>query len=727
MPKYAKETFLNKRTVHPSIRPEKPFQLGDTRIGIIDTEDRPLTSTGLQTYADVYIELFDENGRAVEGNYCIVQYEEIINGSSNDIQEIAIPGTKIIIGKQTLIEDTSEDNYYYYRLKVYPNVIENNGSYTPPGVCDTRINTVVIDKKESAPGRKDGQVTIVASSGAGDLQYSLDGINWQTSETFNNLAGGGYTVYCKDAAGCPASYYLTVDTVLSLLVSDPSVMLNIGNVSRWSAAFNPIVFTYQRRDLNVTAVLPANYGSQTSFKVNGALSTGNIMLTAKDKIYVNAGYYKGVYDVYYVNQATSEVWIDLPYTDSLNNTGFININKFRPYYEVLTQITYQDTLTGLMSTINCVHRPNTQGLIRADISNFLQSLLQAKDDMGADRPNSRDYNLGACYHVKYTEGWQDPSTGANVKSASIAIDTPYYVTYSARQLGDSYGGNMAAYVPFKQVDAPSKRARWLTDFAEPVYSAGYPFDIGFIYGDDLAGLNLYAEITALDVNRNPLGTPATTYLLNEDGSFLLQQDSSKLVIVRPPVTNKPFVTGLAQRIGVNRLHISQNFDVYARYFKLDLKYRDADDNEHQVMQTQIVRIDDAIDLQSVYLRWIGLNGAWNYYRFVYNQEITLDVQNAVILKKHVTDWANHDAIEDVISKSAGLKMKVIAEDLAIADIKGLQSLKYSPKVQMLINKNPVKWQTVVLNTATFAEYETRNGQAPFSVTFNLPALNIQTQ
>jgi len=46
---------------------------------------------------------------------------------------------------------------------------------------------------------------------------------------------------------------------------------------------------------------------------------------------------------------------------------------------------------------------------------------------------------------------------------------------------------------------------------------------------------------------------------------------------------------------------------------------------------------------------------------------------------------------------------------------------------MLVNKNPAKWQTIVLNTATFAEYETRNGQAPFSVTFNLPALNIQTQ
>lgn len=147
----------------------------------------------------------------------------------------------------------------------------------------------------------------------------------------------------------------------------------------------------------------------------------------------------------------------------------------------------------------------------------------------------------------------------------------------------------------------------------------------------------------------------------------------------------------------------------------------------QVIGDQVIRIDKNYDDNSVYLRWIGLSGAWNYFRFVYNQEITLDVQNATIIKNYVTDWANQQGIEEVISKTAGQKMKVMAEDLSVNDIKGLQSIKYSPKVQMLVNKNPVKWQTVVLNTATFSEYETINGTAPFSVTFNLPSINIQTQ
>jgi hypothetical protein len=400
----------------------------------------------------------------------------------------------------------------------------------------------------------------------------------------------------------------------------------------------------------------------------------------------------------------------------------------KPYYQVNTQIEYEDPLSGKTKTITCTHRPDKRGVTRADISSFLQSLLRAKDDSNFTQINFRDNNLSASYRIKYAEIWQNPSAGTQAGGVYIDAGKPYYVLYSARQLGDIYGGNMAAYVPFKTVDGASRRARWITDFAEPAYSTGYPFDIGFIYGEDLAGLDVYVEITPLDINRNPLlNSIQVSYLLNEDRSFLLNQDSSKLVIKRQEIINKPITQSIARSVGLNRLRISTEFSEQASYFTIGLKYTDAGNITRTITQMQTIRIDDAVDDQSVYLRWIGLSGSWNYYRFVYNQELTLDVQNAVIVKNHILNWDSQDATEDVISKSAGMKMKVMAEDLSVADIKGLQSIKYSPKVQMLVNKNPVKWQTVVLNTATFAEYETRNGQAPFSVTFNLPGLNIQTQ
>lgn len=51
----------------------------------------------------------------------------------------------------------------------------------------------------------DRTVAIVANSAAAPLQYSLDGINWQTSNVFTNVFGGQYTVYVKNAEGCISS------------------------------------------------------------------------------------------------------------------------------------------------------------------------------------------------------------------------------------------------------------------------------------------------------------------------------------------------------------------------------------------------------------------------------------------------------------------------------------------------------------------------------------------
>ncbi|PLW89782.1 hypothetical protein, partial [Mucilaginibacter sp.] len=263
---------------------------------------------------------------------------------------------------------------------------------------------------------------------------------------------------------------------------------------------------------------------------------------------------------------------------------------------------------------------------------------------------------------------------------------------------------------------------WITDFAEPAYSAGYPFDMSFIYSEDLVGRQLYAEFTPLDINRDPLPGSSSSYLLNDDGSWLLNSDGSKMVIARQSISK----ADVPAQLGLNRLLVNGPLPDGAYYINVTLKYDEAGVT-HTVTQTQTIRIDDAVDDQSVYLRWVGLSGSWNYYRFIYNQEVSLDVQNAVIIKRYVTDWQNQQGIDEVISKAAGQKMKVVAEDLSVADIKGLQSIKYSPKVQMLTGRNPVKWQTVVVNTATYSEYDTRNQQAPFSITFSLPAINVQAQ
>jgi hypothetical protein len=686
--------------------------------GQFDYSNVPVQYSDIETAGEVYISIFDAAGARANGNNIIVSYQESFNGTFTPVQHVAIAGqsARIYVGRLHSSNPYSPYNYQAVIVGVAEASDIPTDTMPQPSVCDAAINAVTINQPESDYGAADGQITIEADSSHLPLQYSMDGISWQSSPVFKHLKGGGYTAYIQDAGDCSARVDFTLPAYHNILVGHPAVDLGNGNISRWNAAFNPIVFTYQRKDYEVLN-LERYSDTETLLTVNGY-----IPLEKDDYLYLEAGMYKGVYKVS-APANSFQVAITLPWQPAMQGlSGFVNSNRLRPYYKVYTQITYQDKVTGQTQTIVSTNRPNTAGFIRADLSSFLQSLLRAQDESTYTDVNYRDDNLSASYTLAYAEAW-DTHNDDESSRVYIPVDTPYYVTYAARQLGDSYGGNMAAYVPFKSVISPGHLARWVTDFTEPAYSEGYPFDIGFIYSEDLAGLDVYCEIIQLDINRKPLsGGPKTTYLLNEDGSFLLNTDGSRLIISRQTVGNVP----LAQHIGLNRILITGGFAPEAAYFTLCLKYTDAQGG-HAVTQTQTVRIDDAVDDQSVYLRWIGLSGSWNYYRFVYNQELTLDVQNATIVKRFVHDWQHQDAIEEVISKSAGMKMKVMAEDLSVNDIKGLQAIKYSPKVQMLVSRNPIKWQTVVLNTATFAEYETRNGQAPFSVTFNLPGINIQVQ
>ncbi|GAA3994584.1 hypothetical protein [Mucilaginibacter dorajii] len=686
----------------------------------------PDQNGGEISYADVFIALTDSvTHQPVNGNNVVVTYTD-----DTETHQVTIPGQSIRILENATLQDNrynelGEQTQSYYRVLAIVSVSGGGGAAPTPTVCDLKINFINIDKPESSVGAADAQVTINASSTYGPIQYSNDfGSTWQLSPTFSGLSGGLIQPVVKDAnpLGCTQQEFITIPMLSDLLTSDPSVTLTGGNISRWNAAFNPIVFTYQRKDFGVTNVTVDTEKGYACVTVNTSLMssiTAKYLVASGEKVYLNAGVYKGVYEIDklsgYNNIIIKTLFVG-------NATGFININSVRPYYKIITQITYLDKLTGVQNTIAASNRPDGTGLVKADLSNFLQSLLRPADNSGYTQANFRDDNLSASYQIQYAEHWDDGSTDGHT-TTFINMPHPYYVVYAAKQLGDRYGGNLAAYVPFADVSDNSQLAKWVTDFAEPAYSIGYPFDIGFIYSDEIVGLQLYAETTLLDINRQPLaGGPQVSYLLNDDGSWLLNQDGSKFIIADQTQVN----TSIPGQLGLNRLMISGSFPREAFYFNLALKYAD-EHGTHTVTQTQVVRIDDAVDDQSVYLRWIGLSGSWNYYRFVFNQEISLDVQNATIIKNFVNDWENQQGIEEVISKTAGQKMKVVAEDLSVADIKGLQSIKYSPKVQMLVNKNPVKWQTIVINTATFSEYETRNGQAPFSITFNMPSINIQTQ
>ena len=104
-------------------------------------------------------------------------------------------------------------------------------------------------------GDCDGTVTVTGTSPAGGEQYSIDGINFQATGTFNNLCAGTYTVTISDANSC-------TDTV-SLILTDPDpVTINAPDVT---------ICTGQSATLTATA--GGGSGSGYTYNWNNGAST----------------------------------------------------------------------------------------------------------------------------------------------------------------------------------------------------------------------------------------------------------------------------------------------------------------------------------------------------------------------------------------------------------------------------------------------------------------------
>lgn len=662
---------------------------------------------GTQKYGRYTIYIYDDSGNPTNGNNVQVAYQQVTYGVYGPVQYATVAGMSQIIFDGVVQDDSVQFiTYFILTGTLIP------GTPSPPPSPDLKIVSIDVTHKADSAGNN-GKVTIIATSSFPPIQYYIDDV-LQSDGVDLTVTAGNHVAKVTDTSTAEVSQPFTVLKVDSLLYSDPSKTSG-GYVSRWSAAYNPIVFEYHRKDYDVTGISQDTATLKPKISVNTDVTN----IAIGDYVYLDAGLtsglstYKGAYKVI-AKIGTGTIVIDTDYVAATTITGFMNSDTLKPYYKVITKIKYVDPATGLFNTIISTNRV-INAIVRADLSSFLQSILNPQPDQSNYTAiNYRDMGLGASYQISYAETWE----GNTPVYTDIA--TPFYVTYAAMQIQQIGGGNMFDYVTQA---GGVQLAKWLTDFLEPSYSTSFPFDLSFIYSEQIAGRQLYYKIILLDINRNPLGTNAyTSFLLNEDGSYLLNNDGSKLVIARQQLVNTPIV----EHVGLNRLLFNQDFGPDCYYLNVQLFY-DQSTTPIPVTKSIIVKVDKVCANNWVYLRWIGLTGSWNYFRFNYNQTKTLDIQNPVIIKDYVSDWENAEGIERVISKDAGPKTQLYADALSRDDIDGMRALKAGCRVQMLMSKNPIKWQTIVVNSSTFTEYDTQNEFYEFGITYSAPSLNLQSQ
>ncbi len=627
---------------------------------------------GYETFGTITFDVMDDTtNQPADGNGLQVLYTELDNNFSHGQYTATIYGTSQVIYPYQVLRSTG---YQTSSITVTVDQYIQPGGASGPGGGPAITDVLVL-----IPAHIGGGVGLVLIKATNDnmsnLQYIIDVTT--VNPRFFGLTAGLHVIKVVDRLSLKqATLNFIMPEDEPFLVGRPVKEILPGFDSCWNAAFNPVVFTYQRRDFKVTDV--QNDDGHACIYTREAV----IGLQKGDEVYLEAMPYLGLFKVLSATDTT--VTLDTKFDKAA--TGFMNSDTLRPYFKVVSQLTYTDPETGTLRHSEYRHSPNPRnGRVEADYSGVLRSLVSPQSLSNYDKINYNDQNLCASYTISYREDWEGLAD-----DRWFGVDGTYYVTYSAMQVQAAGGGNMAPFVPYSE----GSQARFITDFKEPAYSVGYPFDIGFIYSELLGEHGYYLHITMLDINRRTLGDPVTR--------------------------------DLKKQVGLNRLLLSaDSYHDNCWYLRINVR-RNGASGPIQVTEDKVIRIDRAIDVNSVYLRWIGYNGSWEYYRFVWNQEMSLNVQNPVTVKRYVYDYENTQGAEDTISKEAAAGIKVFAEDLSVADIRGLQSLKTSPKVQWLASRNPLQWQTVIVATGSTVEYETQMGTYAYQLQFTLPGVVVQT-
>ncbi|MEP6793417.1 MAG: gliding motility-associated C-terminal domain-containing protein [Saprospiraceae bacterium] len=106
---------------------------------------------------------------------------------------------------------------------------DQNGCIDTANTTISSINALVIGNIESIPTRcdiADGSLEVTPVGEIGQVQYSIDGTNFQSSNKFSNLGSGHYIIDIIDDAGCkamaPADIAEPLPIIISGIITQPS-------------------------------------------------------------------------------------------------------------------------------------------------------------------------------------------------------------------------------------------------------------------------------------------------------------------------------------------------------------------------------------------------------------------------------------------------------------------------------------------------------------------------
>jgi hypothetical protein len=285
------------------------------------------------------------------------------------------------------------------------------------------------------------------------------------------------------------------------LIAKPERVVPGFSASRWNAAFNPVVFTFRRRDITVTGTAANAQGKLIAY-----LNSTPTGVRVGQYVYIEAAPYVGSFKV--LSVAGTTVTLDTSF--SVNATGHLNSDAYRPGHQVEVRVLYIVNNTWQVFSVkygSC----NPAGIAYIDVSKRLQPLLKFINAFNYTGVNTSDAAAGGKFNIQYREVWQG---NLNPSWSSFTNALTHYFVRAVKQIQQQFGTVMGEHTTFFPA-AQDCDARFLVPEGEVSYWPGFPFDLSFIYSEKIAAYDVSRKQSNLDLNKQLIGTTTTTLL---DGS-----------------------------------------------------------------------------------------------------------------------------------------------------------------------------------------------------------------
>ena len=222
--------------------------------------------------------------------------------------------------------------------------------------------------------------------------------------------------------------------------SRPIREIDENNLSKWNAAFSPVIYTGIRRDATVTSILS---GTSQLINVNW-VGTPELIPAVDETIYLSSGPYDGQFNVIFAS--TSLIILETAFINQ-SYGGFVDLNLTRANHHVNLEL-YRIVNSAYVLLATMTFRTGPDGRFSFDFSALLKRAIKFVNDYDYVTINKRDTNISGGFNFRYEERFQlsDGSQTGLPFSNFDEKDVTFYVG-AARQLRDKFGSNMAQYVP----------------------------------------------------------------------------------------------------------------------------------------------------------------------------------------------------------------------------------------------------------------------------------------